>query len=174
MIAWLRSPISILIVACSHPDRRATMYKSIQACRGLAALQVVLFHLGGILAAPKYFGLPGFGRAFIFGDSGVEFFFVLSGFIITWVHRRDFGKPAALPAYISKRLIRIYPTYWTIFLSVFLLAWTSPALRSGLPATPGLLLRSLLLVPQDPTVAGGTGAPVLIVAWTLQYEMIFY
>jgi peptidoglycan/LPS O-acetylase OafA/YrhL len=150
------------------------MYKSIQACRGLAAFQVLLYHTGTIIALPKYFGLPEFKRAFCFGDSGVEFFFVLSGFIITWVHRDDFGKPAALPAYISKRLIRIYPTYWVVFLSVFLLAWVSPALRAGLPNTSGVLLRSLLLVPQDPAVIGGTGAPVLIVAWTLQYEMVFY
>jgi peptidoglycan/LPS O-acetylase OafA/YrhL len=150
------------------------MYKSIQTCRGLAALQVVLFHLGGLIAAPKYFGAPGFARAFIFGDSGVEFFFVLSGFIITWVHRRDFGHPAALPSYALKRLIRIFPAYWSVFLAVFLLACLSPSLRAQLPWDPGTLVRSLLLLPQDPTKVGGTGAPVLIVAWTLQYEMVFY
>jgi peptidoglycan/LPS O-acetylase OafA/YrhL len=150
------------------------MYKSIQTCRGLAAVQVVLFHLGGILAAPKYFGIPIFARAFVFGDAGVEFFFVLSGFIITWVHRRDFGHPSALPGYVSRRLIRIYPTYWIIFSAVFALACLSPVLRAQLPLTPALLIRSLLLLPQDAMKVGGTGAPVLIVAWTLQYELIFY
>jgi peptidoglycan/LPS O-acetylase OafA/YrhL len=37
-----------------------------------------------------------------------------------------------------------------------------------------VLLKSLLLLPQDSKVVGGTGAPVLIVAWSLQYEIIFY
>jgi peptidoglycan/LPS O-acetylase OafA/YrhL len=36
------------------------------------------------------------------------------------------------------------------------------------------LTKALLLLPQDPAVAGGTGAPVIIVAWSLQYEMVFY
>jgi exopolysaccharide production protein ExoZ len=72
-------------------------------------------------------------------------------------------------------LIRIYTTYWIIFLGIYLLAWASPVLRPGLPGGHGgALVRSLLLVPQDPTVVGGTGAPLLVVAWTLQYEMIFY
>jgi peptidoglycan/LPS O-acetylase OafA/YrhL len=36
------------------------------------------------------------------------------------------------------------------------------------------LLKSMALLPQDPGIVGGTGAPVLIVAWSLQYEMVFY
>jgi peptidoglycan/LPS O-acetylase OafA/YrhL len=32
----------------------------------------------------------------------------------------------------------------------------------------------LLLLPQDAAVTGGTGAQVLIVAWSLQYEICFY
>jgi len=32
------------------------MYNSIQACRAVAALLVVLFHIGGVFAKEKYFG----------------------------------------------------------------------------------------------------------------------
>jgi peptidoglycan/LPS O-acetylase OafA/YrhL len=35
-------------------------------------------------------------------------------------------------------------------------------------------VKSLLLLPQDKDVVGGSGAPVLVVAWTLQYELVFY
>ena len=30
------------------------------------------------------------------------------------------------------------------------------------------------MLPQDPAVVGGTGAPVIIVAWSLHYEILFY
>jgi peptidoglycan/LPS O-acetylase OafA/YrhL len=135
---------------------------------------VVLFHLGAAIAAEKYFDIPAFALPFSFGDAGVPFFFVLSGFIIMTAHRDDISRPARLASYIRKRLTRIYPVYWIIFVSVFLLAVASSDLRGTVPHDPLLLLRSLLLIPQDKAVVGGTGAPVLIVAWTLQYEMIFY
>jgi peptidoglycan/LPS O-acetylase OafA/YrhL len=43
-----------------------------------------------------------------------------------------------------------------------------------MPTDPFLLIKSLLLLPQDSKVVGGTGAPVLVVAWSLQYEILFY
>ena len=150
------------------------MYKSLQAGRAFAAILVVLFHLGLTIAKKKYFGIAAFSIPFSFGTSGVEFFFVLSGFIILTAHQHDIFKPDKLANYISKRLIRIYPTYWIIFLSVFLLAIVSTALRNKVPHDPYILVKSLLLIPQDKDIVGGTGAPVLDVAWTLQYEMFFY
>jgi exopolysaccharide production protein ExoZ len=91
------------------------MYKSLQGTRALAALLVVLFHLGNTIALGKYFGIEAFAIPFKFGSAGVEFFFVLSGFIIFAAHRNDISKPRRLTNYISKRVIRIYPTYWIIF-----------------------------------------------------------
>jgi peptidoglycan/LPS O-acetylase OafA/YrhL len=151
------------------------MYQSLQACRGAAAVLVLLFHLGRILAADKYFAARAFARPFDFGDSGVDFFFVLSGFIILLVHGRDFGQPRRLGAYLRKRCLRIYPTYWAAFAAVCLAALLSTSLRQSLlPPDLATLLKSLLLLPQDPAVVGGTGAPVIGVAWSLQYEMAFY
>lgn len=135
---------------------------------------VLFFHLGGILALKKYFGVQLFGGWFSFGDAAVKFFFVLSGFIIFHVHRKDIGQPKRFPQYALKRALRIYPTYWLIFLSAILLACTSASTRDLVPHSPVILLKSLFLFPQDPAVVGGTGAPVLMVAWTLQYEMVFY
>lgn len=147
------------------------MYKSLQGVRAIAAILVVLYHLGGALAAEKYFGLPVLFTPFSFGSAGVEFFFVLSGFIIFRVHQNDFFQPHLLSIYLRKRFIRIYPTYWIIFLLVF-----GGAIASGryFPHDPLILLKALLLLPQDIDEVGGTGAPVIDVAWTLQYEMFFY
>ncbi len=150
------------------------MYKSLQSGRAIAAMLVVLFHLGANLAKDNYFGLKALAVPFSFGDSGVEFFFVLSGFIILTAHFADIGQPGRIGEYLRKRLLRIYPTYWLIFLPVFAVALIVPSMRAGVPHDLATIVQSLLLVPQDKAVAGGTGAPVIIVAWTLQYEMLFY
>lgn len=150
------------------------MYKTLQAGRAIAAVLVVLFHLGANLAKESYFGIAGLSVPFSFGSAGVEFFFVLSGFIIFAAHRGDIGRPDRISGYTRKRLLRIFPTYWLVFLPVFFIALLTPSLRNGVPHDLSTLLQSLLLVPQDKAVVGGTGSPVLVVAWTLQYEMFFY
>lgn len=135
---------------------------------------VVLYHLGGAIASEKYFGIKAFSIPFSFGHAGVPFFFVLSGFIIISAHRNDICKPQMLAGYLRKRFARIYPAYWIVFLSVFFLAIASTTLRNSVPHDAFLVLKSLLLIPQDAKALGGTGAPVIDVAWTLQYEMVFY
>lgn len=153
------------------------MFQTIQACRAIAAFMVVLFHAGGVLAKDKYFGEVAtlIDRAFSFGGrAGVAFFFVLSGFIISHVHHTDLGRPNRLLPYIGKRIKRIFPIYWIVFLAVYCSALAIPSLRDTVPSDPLVVLKSLLLLPQDKAVLGRTGAPVLDVAWTLQYEMIFY
>jgi len=126
------------------------------------------------MALDKYFGIKEFSIPFRSGRAGVEFFFVLSGFIIVWVHLQDFGHPERLFTYLRKRAVRIFPTYWIIFLGVYVLAYLSEELRQNLPQGMGAVSTALFLAPQNPAVVGGTGAPVLIVAWTLQYEILFY
>jgi exopolysaccharide production protein ExoZ len=150
------------------------MYRSLQASRAIAAACVVLFHLGGMYAQPRYFGFTAIDGPFAWGDAGVDFFFVLSGFIITTAHRLDFGQPRRLGGYFFKRLLRIYPTYWIIAIAVCIAAVFAPALRSALPTEPSVFLKALLLLPENKDVVGGTGSPILFVAWSLQYEMLFY
>lgn len=135
---------------------------------------VVLFHIGNSMAVDKYFGIKALSTPFSWGHSGVPFFFVLSGFIIFSAHRNDIFKPKMLAGYIRKRFVRIYPTYWIIFLGVSFLLIASSTSRDAVPHDVLVLFKSLLLIPQDPKIVGGSGAPVLMVAWTLQYELFFY
>ncbi|OQY11534.1 MAG: hypothetical protein B6I31_04750 [Desulfobacteraceae bacterium 4572_19] len=143
--------------------------------RGIAAILVVLLHLGNAMAIKKYFAIQEFSIPFSFGG-GIEFFFVLSGFIIFHVHKNDINQPKKIFNYIKKRITRIYPTYWIIFLSVFLLAIIDTALYDTVPHDLWTLIKALFLIPQDKDIiyGWGTGAPVIGVAWTLQYEMLFY
>ncbi|WP_218508160.1 acyltransferase [Variovorax sp. dw_308] len=161
----------------SPPDAAAGRYRSLRACRAVAAILLVCFHLSDNLAKDKFFGHDADVLVRIFalgGQARVAFFFVLSGFIITLIHRQDFGVPGRLLPYLCRRATRIYPTYVLVFACVYLGSLAAPSLREGLPTGLGVLVKSLLLLPQDPAVVGGTGAPVIYVAWSLQYEMVFY
>lgn len=152
--------------ASGHSVAPLRQYQSLQAGRGIAALLVVLFHASGsIFPAPKYWNVELFGRFFNFGYAGVEFFFVLSGFIIIHAHAADIGRPERLRRYIGRRFVRIYPVYWIALAGVVA---SIAILKLGpLPAGPILLWSTLL--------AGPTNDPsVLPVAWTLYHELVFY
>ncbi len=136
----------------------------IQFCRGIAAIIVVLYHAGRMLALPQYAGRVALGGLFNFGNAGVDFFFVLSGFIIFFVHEKDIGQTRRLPAYIWSRVTRIYPIYWLVTVIVLCLILMRPA-RTALD--PGYVIFSFLLLPQ-------TQDPVLGAGWTLVHEMLFY
>ncbi len=145
------------------------MLRCLQACRAAAALLVVLFHTSeGIVALPKYFAARPFGALFAFGGAGVDFFFVLSGFIIAHVHGGDVGRPERLRAYLTKRLTRIYPTYWAVLLPVLLVFLAVPSFGKGHERDPLVMFCSLVLLPL------ANSEPVLIVSWSLCYEVLFY
>lgn len=131
---------------------------SIELARGIAAIIVVLYHAARHL--DKNVGFPLGKQTFQFGHAGVDFFFVISGFIILHVHGDDLGRPGRLGHYASRRFTRIYPIYWVILALTVALA-----LLSG-RVLPDVAWAATLL----PTRA----EPLVGVAWTLQHEIIFY
>jgi len=154
--------------------KSSQLFLSLQATRGIAALMVVLFHISGIIGAEKYFDFPEIFIPYAFAGSGVNMFFVLSGFVIYSAHQHDFGRPEKFLGFLKKRIIRIYPIYWIIFFSVASIALIYPSFRHQAPSEMVIWIKSILLLPQSQAVVGGSGAPVIQVAWTLQVEMIFY
>lgn len=87
----------------------------LQVYRGIAAILVVLYHFTKLFYR-QHNGLLLFNNFFDFGGYiGVDFFFVLSGFIITYNHFHDIGNQTKLPPYFIKRLMRVYPIYWLFF-----------------------------------------------------------
>jgi exopolysaccharide production protein ExoZ len=141
---------------------RVSKLEVIQICRGLAALVVVMHHITA--SANFYSGTNIFNGLFNVGWNGVDFFFVLSGFIITHAHYKDLGNKEKLGNYVIKRLTRIYPTYWCFLAmsAIFLIVSNSIGLMSV-----GYLLKCFFLIPQSvPTILG--------VSWSLCFEIIFY
>ncbi len=154
-------------IEVEQPRPHGSKLTSIQACRGIAALLVVLYHTNMVFSEPRYWNSKPFGTVFDFGYAGVEFFFVLSGFIILHVHWSDLSRPRRVSRYLWKRFRRIYPIYWVVLFAivpVFLLVhWGYEFQRN-----PMVILSSAMLVPlrnQD---------TCLPVAWTLYHEVLFY
>ena len=141
-------------------------FGGIEAARGIAAVLVALYHGSRLVAQPRYAGVVPAAGMFGDFDKGVDFFFVLSGFLITWVHWHDMGLPSRLPHYLRRRFIRIYPVYWLALLIP--LAGSALHVReTALPLTSGIVISSIFLLPGDQPM-------VLGVAWTLVYEVLFY
>lgn len=141
----------------------------VEAARGLAAMLVVCVHASSILADPKDFGAPPFAGLFTFAHAGVDFFFVLSGFIILHIHHDDIGRPDRLAAYAWKRFARLVPTYWIVLcLYGALLAASPTAARHE--REPLTILANALLIP----LPDQTQTMIVGVAWSLQHEALFY
>lgn len=133
----------------------------------MAALAVLIAHIAVIIAQPRFFGrLPGSGVLEKFG-AGVDFFFVLSGFIIAWVHWDDIGRPAEVGSYALRRFRRIFPPYWGVLLPLSLAYFLFPSAGDPSQHDFGNFVASFLLLPYPEH-------PILGVAWTLVYEIIFY
>jgi peptidoglycan/LPS O-acetylase OafA/YrhL len=126
----------------------------IQALRGIASVLVVCYHTGTLYAMNLNFLV--FNNAFKFGHLGVTFFFVLSGFIIYYIHNQDVKKPSQLPSFLYKRITRIFPVYWTV-LAIKL--FTKP-----IDFFP--IVFAFFLIP--------VSNPYISVSWTLSYEIFFY
>ena len=120
-----------------------------------------------MFALPKYGAhevWAGWGEV---GKHGVDFFFVLSGFIIYFAHRNDIDQPQALSYYLWKRFIRIYPIYW-FYLTLFLLLVLLGLGTAEVSSRPIDLVSAYSLVRLSPE------KPPLWVAWTLFHEVLFY
>lgn len=144
------------------PVRSDTTIPGLQYFRAVAASLVVFYHAANAFGPKAYFPVRSWETIFLFGHSGVELFFVLSGFIICHIHWDRIGRQGEVGNYIRKRLVRIYPP-----VMIVVLAWAALRWAGHTPLTPIEWLDSLTLFPFDFQYA----PPVL---WTLSFEMAFY
>ena len=104
------------------PERLA----SLDGWRALSILMVLGAHCHFVAGFPKALDLP--FRWLFDGDLGVRFFFVISGFLITWLMLLEHGRcdQVSLKAFYARRALRILPVYGVFLLTVFLLQKLTP------------------------------------------------
>ena len=136
------------------PAADRTLY-SLQALRFIAAALVVISHIRTEF------------RLTPFGSSGVDVFFVISGFIIYYVTREG------APQFFTRRLIRIVPLYWLGTLLLAGVAMKAPSMLHGLQFDATTLLGSLFFIPVW-NESFQYHLPLLLLGWSLNYEILFY
>ena len=146
----------------------------IDALRGIAALWVATFHFyGGVSEGFLRHTFPQpFHGFFAHGNSGVEIFFVISGFVIAYSIR---GKRITLGyfgQFMLRRSLRLEPPYWVTIALAIAMLWLSNHLRhdrvAALPGWQQILAHLFYL--QGILHKG----QIVDVFWTLCIEVQFY
>lgn len=139
---------------------------SLQSIRAFATIFVLLYH-STILFKTSY-NYEFMYDIFSFGYAGVDIFFVLSGFLMFFLHSSDIGNSKVLKTFILKRFIRIYPIYWVVLLIIIFLNTFISNLGTEDSKDFINVLKSFILIPQSQDDL------LLSVSWTLSYEIFFY
>jgi exopolysaccharide production protein ExoZ len=135
--------------------------QGLQAARAIAALAVAYFHSYVALRAsfPETVWHP-IPWLIKWGFAGVDFFFVISGYVICLVLSRP---SFTLRGFVIKRIFRLYPMYWVAMAMVAALI----AIGKYYPQPLGHFLYSMTLLPQE-------GTSAYDFSWTLEREVVFY
>ncbi len=138
---------------------------ALDGLRGMAILSVIVFH---------YFY---FFPVFSFGWSGVDLFFVLSGYLISGRLLEKLGKPGYFQSFYYNRTLRIFPLYYG-FLTLFFTASLLFAKNSTVPLLSYYFThwKSFYLFTENWTFinCGLPTAPYLQHFWSLATEEQFY
>jgi len=144
---------------------------SITVLRGVASLMVFLFHL--ICLSNNYVSNEAIRGIFQYGKYGVELFFVVSGFVITFSMCQANYTLSNFFLFIKKRLIRLEPPYLVVLLLIIVWMYirTQSQFAQGtkeLPSISQVLWHLGYLIPFSDYDW------LSIVFWTLAIEFQFY
>ncbi|HVZ73409.1 MAG TPA: acyltransferase [Polyangia bacterium] len=155
-------------------ERRATarlaplaFIPALDGVRGVAIVAVMLHNFSGIGEPPTRLS-----HVFEWGWTGVQLFFVLSGFLITRILLEAGRSPGVLRAFLARRVLRIVPLYFAtlaVYFFVVPLLFDAPTVVA---AEHNQLWYWLFLSNWgDPL---GFGAPGLQHLWSIAVEIQFY
>jgi peptidoglycan/LPS O-acetylase OafA/YrhL len=160
-----------------HPPARQHL-PVLDGLRGVAILLVLLTHAVALPLEPATTGLDTWAHAITrVGWTGVDLFFVLSGFLITGILLDTRDEPRRWTRFYARRSLRIFPLYYGVLIAMFvvfprLVAWSEPAyatLRQNQAWYWGYAVNFL------EAVSKGKGTPLNTVHfWSLSIEEQFY
>jgi peptidoglycan/LPS O-acetylase OafA/YrhL len=147
---------------------------ALDGVRGIAIL-LVLFHHFTVFDPTTTVG-AWIGFAALLGWSGVDLFFVLSGFLITGILIDARGSERYFSSFYMRRSLRIFPLYFLVVFLSFVVLPRFPTLHTALSATTDIeqwpywtYLVNFAIADRGAFVHG-----VLDIAWSLAIEEQFY
>ena len=151
------------------------------AIRLFLALAVAQGHIHAQLLLPAHLNTNGKLALGVNAGYAVAFFFVISGFLISFVLEEKYDRPGGVAAFYRARVLRIYPLWWCLYLIVPIVIgdgiWGFASSRHVYDLLSGFFLfgSDWLLCfgtyPQAYTVPTPHG---LEPGWSLAAEMTFY
>jgi peptidoglycan/LPS O-acetylase OafA/YrhL len=139
------------------PPHRDNRMPGLEALRGFAAICILLLHTRAVFG-----GVPVFGKGYL----AVEFFLMLSGFLMAHVQEERLARDDAPLRFMAKRYRRLWPTMaigGTLGLPRLFVR------TSGLGQFASIALANLLLIP---VAFKRELYPLNIPAWTIFYELL--
>jgi exopolysaccharide production protein ExoZ len=146
---------------------------NLQIARFVAALMVLFSHVEHEALKPSLLDSSQSSPwDFIYFAGGVDIFFVISGFIMYHIAQNEFGTPGASFRFIVRRLLRVVAPYWicTTAMIIASIVFSHHVTHSELNLPH--ILASYFFMPFKNSY--GAIYPVLMLGWTLNFEMLFY
>ncbi len=150
-------------------------YDLLDGLRGVAALAVLFYHLNEAIA----FAAGAAEQEFFHGFLGVDFFFILSGFVMGYAYDERWDR-MSVGQFVKRRLIRLHPmVVFGVVVGLVCFAIQGFCSWDGERATMSMLLIGILMalcllpVPQSVDVRGNYEAfPLNGPHWSLFFEYI--
>jgi peptidoglycan/LPS O-acetylase OafA/YrhL len=164
------------------PNQKKPIVRIVEAARGFAAFHVLLFHIDDIFDIAAKFPLwaPLINLLCGYGHQAVIFFFLLSGFSISYSqYGKDLSSRRSIRMYAYQRFRRIYPTLVITLLLGASLIWAGNAFvgeyakyleRMDVVQT----ISSLLFLGDIWKGAWFPTFPTIPSLWSLSYEIVYY
>jgi peptidoglycan/LPS O-acetylase OafA/YrhL len=154
-------------------SRKANRVIELDGIRGIAILLVLIWHyvcLRYIPSTPLFFY---FYKPLLYAWSGVDLFFVLSGFLIGGILLDNREAPNYLRVFYVRRVCRIFPIYYLYLFVFFSLLTITPVL--SVPSGPLPLWRYLTYTQNLGMAQYGSVGPEWVgITWSLAVEEQFY
>lgn len=180
-------PVSASRVENSSGSSARHRIRELDGLRGIAILSVVIWHYYYFFPAVDHRGSTFFSQIYVhfersiaLGWSGVDLFFVLSGFLIGGILLDAHESPSYFKTFYLRRFFRIIPIYyiWTvlyIFILLLMIAFLGQITRVGEPNSRMEVLAHFAFVQNLGMIHySGLGGAWFVSTWSLAVEEQFY
>ena len=170
-----------MITSAANKVENRIYFPGLNGIRALAAISVLLAHIDEYKWRLNLEIPPMFPKVLLNGINAVMMFFVLSGFLITYLLLSEIQKTSTVSVrkFYVRRILRIWPVYYLLVLlglTVFPLIIQASQYTGNFAPAPLQPITVLLYIFFLPNAVGffGVASPVFQQLWTIGIEEQFY